>query len=56
MTTDKKYIAYLAIELSGSDIADAYVESLQQEERIRAEYNYDQLKNTFEEVMSNYRN
>lgn len=56
MTTDKKYIAYLSIELSGSEIADAYVESLKQEERIRAEYNYDQFKDTFEEVMSNYRN
>lgn len=56
MTTDKKYIAYLAIELSGADIADAYVESLKQEERIRAEYNYEQFKDTFEEVMQNYRN
>ena len=34
----------------------AYVEGLQQEERIRAEFNYDQFKETFEEVMSNYRN
>lgn len=55
MTDDKKYIAYLAIELSGQNMADAYVESLKQEERIRAEYNYDQFKETFEEVMSNYR-
>jgi hypothetical protein len=56
MTEEKKYIAYLAIELSGGQLADAYVEGLQQEERIRAEYNYDQFKETFEEVMSNYRN
>lgn len=56
MTEEKKYIAYLAIELSGAQLADAYVEGLQQEERIRAEYNYDQFKETFEEVMSNYRN
>jgi hypothetical protein len=56
MTEDKKYIAYLAIELSGSQLADAYVEGLKQEERIRAEYNYDQFKETFEEVMSNYKN
>lgn len=55
MTEDDKYIAYLAIELSGRTIADAYVDGLQQEERIRAEYNYDQFKNTFEEVMSTYR-
>ena len=44
MTEEKKYIAYLAIELSGGQLADAYVEGLQQEERIRAEYNYDQFK------------
>ena len=56
MTEDKKYIAYLAVELSGSELADAYVEGLKQEERIRAEYNYDQFKETFEEVMSNYKN
>ena len=56
ITDEKKYIAYLALELSGEQLADAYVESLQQEERIRAEYNYDQFKETFEEVMSNYRN
>ena len=43
-------------DLSGGQLADAYVEGLQQEERIRAEYNYDQFKETFEEVMSNYRN
>jgi hypothetical protein len=55
MTEGKKYIAYLAIELSGQNIADAYVEGLKQEERIRAEYNYDQFKDTFEEVMSNYK-
>jgi hypothetical protein len=55
MTEEKKYIAYLAIELSGGELADAYVEGLKQEERIRAEYNYDQFKDTFEEVMSTYR-
>jgi hypothetical protein len=56
MTEDKKYIAYLAVELSGAELANAYVEGLKQEERIRADYNYDQFKETFEEVMSNYRN
>ena len=53
---DGKYIAYLAIELSGAKIADAYIAGLKQEERIRAEYNYDQFKNTFEQVMEQYRN
>jgi hypothetical protein len=53
---DGTYIAYLAIELSGAKIADAYIAGLKQEERIRAEYNYDQFKNTFEQVMEQYRN
>ena len=55
MAEGSKFIAYLAIELSGQNIADAYVDGLKQEERIRAEYNYDQFKDTFEEVMSTYR-
>jgi len=55
MTEDKKYIAYLAIELSGGELANAYVQGLKQEERIRAEYNYDQFKEACEEVMSNCR-
>jgi hypothetical protein len=55
MTEGNKYIAYLAVELSGQNIADAYVDGLKQEERIRAEYNYDEFKETFEEVMSTYR-
>ena len=55
MTEEKKYIAYLAVELSGAELANAYVEGLKQDERIRAEYNYDTFKDTFEEVMSTYR-
>ena len=55
MTEGNKYIAYLAVELSGQNIADAYADGLKQEERIRAEYNYDEFKETFEEVMSTYR-
>lgn len=50
-----KFTAYLALELSGADIANRYVEGLKNEERIRADYNYDQFKQTFDEVMSTYR-
>jgi hypothetical protein len=55
LTEEKKYIAYLAIELSGGELANAYTDGLKQDERIRAEYNYDTFKDTFEEVMSTYR-
>ncbi len=54
-TPEGKYISYIAVELSGQEIADEYVNSLQSEERIRAEYNYDQFKETFENVMESYR-
>ena len=56
MTPDNKYISYLAIELSGQKLADAYAEGLKADERIRAEYNYEQFKETFEQVMEQQRN
>jgi len=45
------YISYIAIELSGQKIADAYNDRLSQDERIKAEYNYENFKETFEEEM-----
>lgn len=50
-----EYVYYLSLELSGDKLASKYFERLSQEEIIRAEYNYDQFKETFEEVMSSYR-
>jgi hypothetical protein len=55
MTSDNKYIAYLAIELSGQEIAAKYAERLAEDERVRAEYNYEEFKETFEEVMAGQR-
>ncbi len=45
------YIAYIAIELSGQKLADAYNDKLSKDERIKAEYNYEKFKETFEEEM-----
>jgi hypothetical protein len=45
------YVSYIAVELSGEDIAQAYNESLSKDERIKAEYNYEKFKETFEEEM-----
>lgn len=53
-TTQKpngNYVNYIAIELSGADIAQAYNDQLSQDERIKAEYNYEKFKETFEAEM-----
>lgn len=46
------YVAYVAIELSGAKIADAYVEQLSKNEKIKADYNYEKFKETFEKEMA----
>lgn len=48
---DKNYVSYIAIELSGEELAQAYGDRLSQDERIKAEYNYEKFKETFEEEM-----
>ena len=48
---DGNYVSYLALELSGEEIAQAYNENLSKDERIKAEYNYEKFKETFEEEM-----
>ncbi|WP_306639934.1 hypothetical protein [Sanyastnella coralliicola] len=45
------YVSYIAIELSGEDIASAYNEGLQKDEKIKADYNYEKFKETFEAEM-----
>jgi hypothetical protein len=51
-----KFTYYIAIELSGEKIASKYQEKLSESESIRADYNYEKFKDTFEEVMESYRN
>jgi len=41
----------LAIELSGSKIAESYNNSLSQNEKLKADYNYEKFKETFEQEM-----
>jgi hypothetical protein len=53
--TDGSYVSYMAIELSGSDLVSKYNERLSQDERIRAEYNYEKFKETFEAEMAKQR-
>lgn len=45
------YVSYIAVELSGADIAAAYGDQLSQDEKIKADYNYEKFKETFEEEM-----
>ena len=48
---DGNYVSYIAIELSGEDVAAAYNERLSKDEKIMAEYNYEKFKETFEAEM-----
>lgn len=45
------YVSYLAIELSGNDVASQFNQALSRDERIKADYNYERFKETFEEEM-----
>jgi len=46
------FVSYIAIELSGEEVAQAYNERLAKDERIMAEYNYENFKETFEAEMN----
>ena len=48
---DGNYVSYIAIELSGEDLVADYHEALSKDERIKAEYNYEKFKETFEAEM-----
>ncbi|HHZ97078.1 MAG TPA: hypothetical protein EYN28_07710 [Flavobacteriales bacterium] len=49
---DGSFVSYIAIELSGEEVAQAYNERLAKDERIMAEYNYENFKETFEAEMN----
>jgi len=53
---DGRYVSYIAIELSGSELVGAYNERLSQDEKIKADYNYEKFKETFEKEMENFNN
>jgi hypothetical protein len=51
---DGTYVSYVALELSGQKIADAYNSGLSQNEKIKADYNYEKFKETFEKEMAKF--
>ena len=53
---DGRYVSYIALELSGDDIVSEYNERLSKDQRIKAEYNYQQFKETFEQEMEKLEN
>jgi hypothetical protein len=48
---DGTYVSYVALELSGNTIADAYQSGLSKNDKIKADYNYEKFKETFEKEM-----
>lgn len=48
---DGVYVSYCALELSGNTIADAYAKSLSSSEKLKADYNYEKFKATFDAEM-----
>lgn len=53
---DGRYVSYMAIELSGDDIVSKYNERLSKDERIKADYNYEKFKETFNQEMEKLAN
>ena len=48
---DGIYVSYVALELSGNTIADAYQSGLTKKEKLKADYNYEKFKETFDKEM-----
>lgn len=48
---DGTYVSYVALELSGNTIADAYQAGLSKNDKLKADYNYEKFKETFEKEM-----
>lgn len=51
---DGTFVSYVALELSGQKIADAYNAGLSQNEKLKADYNYEKFKETFEKEMEKF--
>ena len=50
-TADGKYKTYIAIELSGDELASQLNERLSKDERLKIDYDYEKFKKTFDEEM-----
>lgn len=55
-TEEGKYKCYMAIELSAGKLVAKYHERLSKDEKVKAQYNYEQFKKTFEEAMEQIAN
>jgi len=55
-TSEGKFKCYMAIELSADKLVAKYHERLSKDEKIKAEYNYERFKETFEEAMEQMSN
>jgi hypothetical protein len=51
-TSEGKFKAYLAIELSAEKLASKYKERLSNDEKLKAEFNYERFKQVFEAEMA----
>lgn len=51
---DGTFVSYVALELSGQKIADMYNSGLSQNEKLKADYNYEKFKETFEKEMQKF--
>ncbi|HLP12658.1 MAG TPA: hypothetical protein VK177_12050 [Flavobacteriales bacterium] len=51
-TKEGNYKCYLALELSAANLLKKYNESLSSDDKIKADYNYETFKKTFEEEMN----
>ena len=55
-TSEGKYKCYMAIELSADKLVAKYHERLSKDEKVKAQYNYEQFKKTFEDAMEQIAN
>jgi hypothetical protein len=51
---DGNYVSYICLELSGQKISDAYNQSLSRDEKLKADYNYEKFKETFDKEMQKF--
>ncbi len=56
MTPQGNYKCYVALELSGEKIVSKYNKRLSENEKLRADYNYEKFKEVFEEEMEKLAN
>lgn len=56
ITPSGNYKCYMALELSGEKIVSKYNERLSKNEQIKADYNYEKFKETFEKEMEKLAN